>query len=164
MRLLMADRMVKRLIGILHNVLVKAKSFIFPNYFLILDCEVEFEVPIILGRTFLSTGRSLLYMEKGKMKFLLNNEETTFNICKSMMQNSEIQSVYVVSYKVERLSEVQIEESLGVEAVAVVIMNFESDCIEDYGSLVAALDQGDVWFKPTKLDLDMKHRDSPPAK
>ena len=44
------------------------------------------------------------------------------------------------------------------------IMIFESDCIEDYGSLVAALDQGDVWFKPTKLDLDMKHRDSPPAK
>lgn len=43
-------------------------------------------------------------------------------------------------------------------------MNFESDCIEEYGSLVAALDRGDVCFKPKKLDLDMKYRESPPMK
>ena len=44
------------------------------------------------------------------------------------------------------------------------IMKFESDCSEEYGSLVAALDRGDVRFKPEKLDLDMKHREFPPAK
>ena len=60
--------------------------------------------------------------------------------------------------------EVQIKKRLGVEALAAVIMNFESDCIEEYGSLVAAFDQGDVRFKPMKLDLDMKNRESPPAK
>ena len=43
-------------------------------------------------------------------------------------------------------------------------MNFESDDIEEYGSLVAELDQGDVWFKKKKLELDMKHRESPPVK
>ena len=32
-------------------------------------------------------------------------------------------------------SETQIEERLGVEALAVVIMNFDSDCIEEYESL-----------------------------
>ena len=30
--------------------------------------------------------------------------------------------------------------------------------------MVAALDRGDVRFKPKKLDLDMKHRESPPVK
>ena len=43
-------------------------------------------------------------------------------------------------------------------------MNFDSDCIEEYGSLVAALDRGDVRFKPKKLESDMKHREFPPTK
>ena len=53
----MADRTVKRPIGILHDVLVKVESFIFPTDFVILDCEVDFEVPIFLG------GHSLLQVE-----------------------------------------------------------------------------------------------------
>ena len=84
MCLLMADLTVKRPIGILHDVLVKVESFIFPANFVILGCEVDFEVPIILGRTFHSTGRALVDMEKGQIKFRLNNEEVTFNICRSM--------------------------------------------------------------------------------
>ena len=74
MQLLMADRTIKRPIGIIHNVLVKCESFIFLADFVIVDCEVDFEVPIILGRSFLATGRALVDMEKGQMKFRLNNE------------------------------------------------------------------------------------------
>ena len=44
------------------------------------------------------------------------------------------------------------------------IMNFESDGIEEYGSLVVALEQGEFRSKPKKLELDMKHRESPPTK
>ena len=33
------------------------------------------------------------------MKFRLNNEKATFNICRSMRQSGELQSVSVVSYK-----------------------------------------------------------------
>ena len=54
---------------ILHDVLVKVESFIFPVDFVILDCEVNFEVSIILGRPFLATGRALVYMENEQMKF-----------------------------------------------------------------------------------------------
>ena len=43
-------------------------------------------------------------------------------------------------------------------------MNFYNDCIEEYESLVSALDQGDVQFKPKKYELDMKNRESSPAK
>ena len=100
LRLLIAVRTVKRPIGILHDVLVKVESFIFLGDFVILDCEVDFEVPIILGRPFLATGRALVNMEKGQMKFLLNNEEATFNICRSMRQSGELQSVSAISYKV----------------------------------------------------------------
>ena len=43
-------------------------------------------------------------------------------------------------------------------------MNFESNCIEEYGSLVRALDRGDVRFKQKNLELDMKNRESLLAK
>ena len=56
-------------------------------------------MPIILGRPFLSTGRALVDMEKGQMKFWLKNQEATFNICRSMRQSGEIQSVSAISHK-----------------------------------------------------------------
>ena len=65
MQLLMVDLTVKRPIGILHDVLVKVESFIFLADFVILDCEVDFEVPIILGRSFLYMDRALVDTEKG---------------------------------------------------------------------------------------------------
>ena len=63
------------------------------------------------------------------MKFRFNNEEVTFNIFRSMSQSGELPSVSIISYRVEKSSEVQIEERLGVEALAAVIMNFDSDYI-----------------------------------
>ena len=56
-------------------------------------------MPIILGRSFLATGRALVDMEKGQMTFRLNNEEATFNICRTMRQSGELQSVSVISHK-----------------------------------------------------------------
>ena len=86
MQLLMDDRTVKRPIGILHDVLVKVELFIFPADFLILYSEVYFEVVIILGKSFVATGGALVDTEKGQMKFRLNNEEVTFNNCRSMRE------------------------------------------------------------------------------
>ncbi|KAK4707278.1 hypothetical protein R3W88_033125 [Solanum pinnatisectum] len=68
MRLLIADRTVKRPIRVLQDVLVKVKSFIFPTDFVILDGKVDYEVPIILGRPFLATVRALVDMERGLMQ------------------------------------------------------------------------------------------------
>ena len=45
----------------------------------------------------------------------------------------------------------------------VVIMNFESDGIEECGSLAAVLERGEYRSKSKKLKLDMKHRESPLA-
>ena len=56
-------------------------------------------MPIILARTFLATGRALVDMEKGQMKFWLNNEEATFNVCMTMRQSCELQSVSAISHK-----------------------------------------------------------------
>ncbi|XP_070030159.1 uncharacterized protein [Nicotiana sylvestris] len=57
MRLQMADRTMKRPLDIIDDVLIRVDKFILPADFVILDCEVDYEVPIILGRLFLATAR-----------------------------------------------------------------------------------------------------------
>ncbi|XP_070043223.1 uncharacterized protein [Nicotiana tomentosiformis] len=57
MRLQMADRTIKSPLGIIDDVLVRVDKFILPANFVILDCEVDYEVPIILGRPLLATRR-----------------------------------------------------------------------------------------------------------
>ena len=65
MQLLMANCTISRPIGILHDVLVNVKALIFLVDFVIMDCEVDFEVSIILGISFLANGCGLVHMEKG---------------------------------------------------------------------------------------------------
>lgn len=136
MRLLMDDRIVNKSIGVLQDVLVKVETFIFPIDFVILDCEVDFKVPIILGRSFLSTGHAFVDMEREQINFQLNNEEVTFNICKLMKHQSDFNLVFIVNYIVEEKLEVSIEGKLGVEALAVVIMNFDGEGIHEYDELL----------------------------
>ena len=104
MRLLMVDRLVKRPIWILHNVFVKVAYFIFPVDFVVLDCEVDFKVPIILGRPFLATGRVLVDLESNMLKFRLNGKEVSFEVCKSTKQQKEMSvfSIVDVFYEDER--------------------------------------------------------------
>ncbi|XP_009791290.1 uncharacterized protein [Nicotiana sylvestris] len=50
MLLQLANRTVKRPSGILDDILVQVRKFLFPADFVILDCPVDKEIPIILGR------------------------------------------------------------------------------------------------------------------
>ncbi|XP_070035051.1 uncharacterized protein [Nicotiana tomentosiformis] len=58
----------------------KVGKFVFPADFVILDCQIDEEIPIILGRPFLATGRALIDCETGELKMRLNDEEITFNV------------------------------------------------------------------------------------
>ncbi|XP_009604165.1 uncharacterized protein [Nicotiana tomentosiformis] len=86
MKLLMAYRTLKKPLGVIDDVLVKVDRFYFPANFVILDYEVDVEIPIILGRPFLATGRAICDVKAGELKFRLNDEETIFHIQKSMKQ------------------------------------------------------------------------------
>lgn len=56
----LADRSIKYPRGVLEDVIVKVDKFIFPADFIVLDMEEDDEIPIILGRPFLATGRTLI--------------------------------------------------------------------------------------------------------
>ncbi|XP_070007838.1 uncharacterized protein [Nicotiana sylvestris] len=90
MRLQMADRTMKWPLGIVDDVLVQVDKFIFPADFVILDCEVDYEVPIILGRPFLETGKALVDVEVWELTFRVGDEKVIFHMCKSMKQQNSI--------------------------------------------------------------------------
>ncbi|XP_070034890.1 uncharacterized protein [Nicotiana tomentosiformis] len=80
MRLQMADRTMKRPLGVIEDVLVRVDKFILPTDFVILDCEVHFEVPIILGRPLLTTGKALCDVEGEELTFLVGDKKLVFHV------------------------------------------------------------------------------------
>ena len=46
--------------------------------------EEDKEIPIILGRPFLATGRALIDVQKGELKLRVQDDEVTFNVLKAM--------------------------------------------------------------------------------
>ncbi|GJS53374.1 hypothetical protein Tco_0626736 [Tanacetum coccineum] len=65
----LADRTVKHLKGIAENILVGIGMFVFPVDFIILDIPEDFNVPLILGRPFLSTAHAKVDVFKRKIIF-----------------------------------------------------------------------------------------------
>ncbi|XP_070046560.1 uncharacterized protein [Nicotiana tomentosiformis] len=94
MRLQMADHTMKRPLGVIEDVLVRVDKFILPANFVILDCEVDYEVRIILGRPFLATGKAFCDVKAGELTFRVGDEQVIFHMCKSMrQQNNEMCSL-----------------------------------------------------------------------
>ncbi|CAL2240362.1 unnamed protein product [Prunus armeniaca] len=76
----MADRSLTYPHGILEDVLVKVDKFILPADFIVLDMEEDVDTPIILGRPFLITGRTLIDVEKGSLILRVADQEVEFKV------------------------------------------------------------------------------------
>nr|XP_009779877.1 PREDICTED: uncharacterized protein LOC104229008 [Nicotiana sylvestris] len=167
MRLQMADRSIKRPVGIVDDVLVRVGKFHLPTDFVILDCAVDKDIPIILGRPFLATGRALMDSEWNEIKFRMNDEEVTFQESKGMKLPHEYESISVIDVvdEVEDAVEMKMEEQCLDEALAAILVNFDGEDMEGYMESVNALEGlGSYTYGPAKLSLDLKNRATPPAK
>ncbi|KAF7800716.1 DNA-directed DNA polymerase [Senna tora] len=67
------------------------------TYFIVLDYEEDREVPIILGRPFLATGRTIIDVQKGELKMRVQDEEVTFNVFKAMKLPGEPEECFRVN-------------------------------------------------------------------
>ncbi|GKD58983.1 reverse transcriptase domain-containing protein [Tanacetum coccineum] len=67
MTLELADRSITRPKGHAEDVFVKVGSFQFPTDFVVVDFEADPRVPLILGRSFLRTGRALIDVYEGEL-------------------------------------------------------------------------------------------------
>ncbi|XP_070015466.1 uncharacterized protein LOC142174408 [Nicotiana tabacum] len=111
MRLQIADCSIKRLVGIVDDMLVKVGKFLLPVDFVILDCVVDKEIPIILGRPFLATGRALMDSERNEIMFRVNDEEVTLQASKGIKVTHGYESISVIDVvnEVEEAIEMNME-------------------------------------------------------
>nr|GFA07394.1 reverse transcriptase domain-containing protein [Tanacetum cinerariifolium] len=80
MTLELADRSISRPVGVAEDVYVKVGSFHFPIDFVVVDFDDDPRVPLILGRSFLKTGRALIDVFKGELTLRVGKEAITFNL------------------------------------------------------------------------------------
>ncbi|PHT45792.1 putative envelope ADP,ATP carrier protein, chloroplastic [Capsicum baccatum] len=133
--------------------------------FIILDCEVDSEAPIILGCPFLATGSVLLDLRANEILFWMNDEVVHFDVCKSMKQPRDMDVFSVADVYYEDEKELSVEKQLTVELLSAVLLNFEREEVEEYEETVCALTGIKSYsHAPKKLDLDLKNRPSPTAK
>ncbi|GJX69506.1 reverse transcriptase domain-containing protein, partial [Tanacetum coccineum] len=80
MTLELADRSITQPIGIAEDVYVKVGKFHFPADFVVVDFDADPRVPLILGRSFLKTGRALIDVYKGELTLRVGKEAITINL------------------------------------------------------------------------------------
>nr|GFD24177.1 reverse transcriptase domain-containing protein [Tanacetum cinerariifolium] len=66
-------------IGVAKVVFIKVGTFNFPADFVVVDFDADPRVPLILGRSFLKTGRALIDVYEGELTLCVGNKAITFN-------------------------------------------------------------------------------------
>ncbi|GJT46684.1 DNA-directed DNA polymerase [Tanacetum coccineum] len=84
MSLELADRSIQYPRGIIENVLIKVDKFVFPIDFVFLDMPDDSRVPIILGRLFLATARSMIDVFSKKITLRVGDDEVIFDVDQSI--------------------------------------------------------------------------------
>nr|GEU65762.1 reverse transcriptase domain-containing protein [Tanacetum cinerariifolium] len=84
----LADRSITRPKGVFEDVFVKVRKFHFPTDFMVVDFKADPRVPLILGRSFLRTGRALIDVYGEEITLRVNDESVTFNLNQTMRYSS----------------------------------------------------------------------------
>nr|GEW83358.1 reverse transcriptase domain-containing protein [Tanacetum cinerariifolium] len=84
----LADRSITRPKGVAEDFLVKVGKFHFPTDFVVVDFKSDPRVPLILGRSFLRTGRALIDVYEEEITFRVNDESVTVNLNQTMRYSS----------------------------------------------------------------------------
>nr|GEW80046.1 reverse transcriptase domain-containing protein [Tanacetum cinerariifolium] len=84
MTLELADRSITRPKRVAEDVFVKVGKFHFPTDFVVVEFEADLRVPLILGRSFLRTGRALIDVYGEEITLRVNDEFITFNLNRTM--------------------------------------------------------------------------------
>nr|GEW27537.1 reverse transcriptase domain-containing protein [Tanacetum cinerariifolium] len=90
MTLELADRSITRPKGVIEDVFVKVGKFHFPTDFVVVDFEADPHVLLILGRSFLRTGRALIDVYGEEITLRVNDKAVTF----SLNQTTRYSSTY----------------------------------------------------------------------
>nr|GEZ76439.1 reverse transcriptase domain-containing protein [Tanacetum cinerariifolium] len=79
MTLELAYHLISHPVGVAEDVFIKVGTFHFPTDFVVIDFDVNPQVPLILRRSFLKTKRALIDVFEGELTLRVGKEAITFN-------------------------------------------------------------------------------------
>ncbi|GJU59363.1 reverse transcriptase domain-containing protein [Tanacetum coccineum] len=97
MTLELADRSITRPKGLAEDVFVKIRSFHFPTDFVVVDFKADPRVPLILGRSFLRTGRALIDVYEGELILRDGDERLIFHVNKHPQKHAN-ESIKMINF------------------------------------------------------------------
>nr|GEU69538.1 reverse transcriptase domain-containing protein [Tanacetum cinerariifolium] len=104
MTLKLVDRSITSPKGVAEDLFVKVGKFYFPIDFVVVDFEADPRVPIILGRSFLRTGRALIDVYGEEITLRVNDESVLFNLDQVMKYyDNSVKRVNVINIASEEV-------------------------------------------------------------
>nr|XP_028961481.1 LOW QUALITY PROTEIN: uncharacterized protein LOC103409283 [Malus domestica] len=76
----LADRSVAYPRGIIEDLIIKVDNLYLPTDFVILDMDEDMQTPIILGRPFMATARTLIDVEAGTLTLRVQDQSVVFSL------------------------------------------------------------------------------------
>nr|GEU73912.1 retrovirus-related Pol polyprotein [Tanacetum cinerariifolium] len=122
MTLELADRSITRPKGVTEDIFIKVGKFHFPTDFVVVDFETDPRVPLILGRSFLRTGRALIDVYGEEITLWVNDKAVTFNLNQTTRYSSTYNDLSVNQVDIIDVArEEHAQEILGVDKLPVII-------------------------------------------
>nr|GEU45210.1 reverse transcriptase domain-containing protein [Tanacetum cinerariifolium] len=91
----LTDRSITRPKGFAEDVFIKVGKFHFLTDFVVVDFEADPRVPLILGRSFLRTGRDLIDVYEEEITLRVNDEAITLNLYQTTRYSSTYKDLLV---------------------------------------------------------------------
>ena len=126
---------------------MKVDKFIFPADFIIIDMQEDKEVPIILGRPFLATGRAMIDVQTGELGLRVQEEEVTFNVFNTIKHPHDNDS----SFRVDVLETI-VSRQLGHSEPLETSLTYddpsscEDETVQEYAKLMDSFDPNRIKY------------------
>nr|GEY77834.1 DNA-directed DNA polymerase [Tanacetum cinerariifolium] len=168
MTLELADPSISRPIDVAEDVFVKVGKFHFSTDFIIVDFDADPPVPLILGRSFLKTGKALMDVYEGELTLRVGKKATTFNLDQTSRYSAKYNDMMANQIDVINMAcEEYSQEVLGLSDVIASgnptpysgpIISTSFPTLTPFGDINFLLEEVDAFLtledKPTSLEVD----------
>ncbi|XP_074304269.1 uncharacterized protein LOC141638983 [Silene latifolia] len=97
MTLQMADKSLKRPLGVLEDVPVRVEKYFIPVDFIVMNMVEDSQVPIILGRPLLHTAGAVIYVRNGSLILRFGDDKITFILDKALKHPELKATCHIIS-------------------------------------------------------------------
>ena len=112
MTLQLVDRSIIRPYGVIEDVLIQVKQLVFPTNFVVMNIEEDPDIPIILGRPFMSTANCIVGMRKGKLELNVEDQKVSFDLLEAIKHPNDKKACFDLD---------KVDQEIELAAIAMVL-------------------------------------------